>query len=643
MKDFVKCNILNTELLSTTVEDAVVVLREGISAKELERQYICNASVSDVMDARDDIEYLDALNGAYFVMPNSSQLVVEMHTQGYPMAKRIVVFDFMKRTFEMSNQIGIKHFFVCNNKETADCIELSLKESYPDINIAGAVSFDEDDIVSKINDSEADIVWLGIGGKEEAVWLKNNSMKINAISVGVGYGINSFVKGKVWNDTRRFRPDYVFMNLHYLALTGKKFLWTTLSWLPALMVIMTIFILSAQTGEVSKTTSGKIAEQVTYSSFWGYDLRGLALTSQQMDDLNSFIRFLAHIGEYALLSLTIGFAVTVNGFRKKLRFIYMCMLGFVVALADEFMQIFIEDRYGDFYDLSCDFLGILVMAFIVFVIGRKVKPKLEVPAGNGRRRRKFLNINIDDISFDDAVDKVIYMAKHEKHRYVVTPNVDHVMKNEKDMLFRKIYERADLIVTDGTPLMWIADSLGCPIKEKIPGSDMLPKICEKAAKENVNVFLFGAAEGVAAEAARRLQEKYPGLIISGTYSPPMGFDKNREEMDKAVKIINDANVDILVVGLGCPKQEKFIYNNMDKVNFAVALPFGASIDFEAGNVTRAPRWIRSIGMEWFYRFLQEPGRLFKRYFIDDLKIFWIAWKYRNEIIRIRTVENENSN
>lgn len=604
-------------------------MREGALNKKYAGSYICNVSVTDVMNARNDDEYLNALEKAAFNLPNSSQLVVEMHTQGYPLAKQISVFDLMKKTF--SSGSDIKHYFVCENSEIADCIELSVKDLYPEIKICGAASVEDENIINDICEKAPDIVWVGIGGKKEALWLKENAELTEALLIGVGYGISSIIKGTVWNNTRRFSLGYVLMNIKYLLLTGKKFLWTTLSWTPALMTIMTIFILSSQTGEVSKTNSGKIAERFTYSPLLGIDFSKYAESAAQLEELNSLIRFFAHIGEYAFLSLCIGFAISVNGIKGKIRFIYMCMLGLFVSLADEIFQLFIPNRYGDLYDVMCDFLGVILVAFFMHIFSRRRKANNnEAP-----RRRKFLNIHIDDITFDDAVNKIIEMAKEDSKSFIVTPNVDHVIKNEKDILFRKIYERADLILTDGTPLMWIADSLGAPIKEKIPGSDMLPRVCELAAKENLTIFFLGASEGVAEKAKEKLTEKYPGLNVIGCYSPPIGFEINKPELEKTISIINEHKADILVASLGSPKQEKFIYNYMDRLEFKVALPFGAALDFEAGHIARAPLWMRKSGLEWFFRFLQEPKRLFKRYFIDDIKIFWIAWKYRNEIIRLR--------
>ena len=132
---------------------------------------------------------------------------------------------------------------------------------------------------------------------------------------------------------------------------------------------------------------------------------------------------------------------------------------------------------------------------------------------------------------------------------------------------------------------------------------------------------------MAKKAAENLSNKYNGLKISGTYSPSYGFENDEKEISKIITMINKAKPDILAVGLGAPKQEKFIYKYKDKLNVPISLAIGASIDFEAGNVKRAPRWMQKSGLEWFYRFLKEPKRMFKRYFIDDLKIVKIYFKY----------------
>lgn len=243
-------------------------------------------------------------------------------------------------------------------------------------------------------------------------------------------------------------------------------------------------------------------------------------------------------------------------------------------------------------------------------------------------RMKFLNTEVDNLSMDEALKRIDKLVIERKPSYVVTPNVDHIVKLDSDKKFREVYEDADLILTDGMPLIWISKLKGTPIKEKVSGSDLFPKVCELSARNGYRVFLLGAAEGIAEKAAKNLQNKYKGLRIVGTYSPKYGFEKDKKEIDKISSIIKLAKPDILAVGLGAPKQEKFIHEFKDKLEVPVSLAIGASIDFEAGNVERAPKWMQNNGLEWMYRLYKEPKRMYKRYLVEDLKILKLVLKYR---------------
>lgn len=243
-------------------------------------------------------------------------------------------------------------------------------------------------------------------------------------------------------------------------------------------------------------------------------------------------------------------------------------------------------------------------------------------------RIKFMNTDIDNLTMAETLNEIDKLIQKKNCSYVVTPNVDHIVRLEKDEELQKVYKNASLILTDGKPLIWISKWYKTPIKEKISGSDLFPRVCQLAANKNYTMYLLGAAEGVADTAARNLMKKYPGLNIVGTYSPPSGFEKNKQEMNKIKTQIQDVHPDILIVGLGCPKQEKFMYYHCKELGVPISFGLGASIDFEAGNIKRAPKWMSNHGLEWLYRFSKEPKRLFKRYFVDDLKIIQVARKYR---------------
>ncbi|ENZ30807.1 WecB/TagA/CpsF family glycosyltransferase [Clostridium butyricum 60E.3] len=242
-------------------------------------------------------------------------------------------------------------------------------------------------------------------------------------------------------------------------------------------------------------------------------------------------------------------------------------------------------------------------------------------------RIKFLNTYVDNLTMDEAIKRIDELIIRNKPSYIVTPNVDHIVKLDVDIEFQNVYNEADLILTDGMPLIWISKLKKNPIKEKISGSDLFPKVCKLASDKGYKVFLLGAAEGVAAKAAENLKLKYSGLKVVGTYSPSYGFENNKDEVERIIKIITDIKPDILAVGLGAPKQEKFLYEFKDKLRVPVSLAIGASIDFEAGNVKRAPKWMQKSGLEWLYRLFKEPKRMFKRYLIDDMEIFRVILKY----------------
>lgn len=246
-------------------------------------------------------------------------------------------------------------------------------------------------------------------------------------------------------------------------------------------------------------------------------------------------------------------------------------------------------------------------------------------------RMRLMNTEIDNLTMDEILDAIDSLIKEDNCSYVVTPNVDHIVQLEKDEELKRAYENASLILTDGKPLIWISNWYKTPIKEKISGSDLFPRVCDLAAKKGYTMYLLGAAEGVADKAAKNLMDKYKGLNIVGTYSPPFGFEKDKVELKKIERQIQEVHPDILIVGLGCPKQEKYMYHHCKELDVPISFGLGASIDFEAGNIKRAPRWMSEHGLEWLYRITQDPKRLAKRYLVDDMKIIRIARKYRRGV------------
>lgn len=243
-------------------------------------------------------------------------------------------------------------------------------------------------------------------------------------------------------------------------------------------------------------------------------------------------------------------------------------------------------------------------------------------------KQPLLNTYVNNVDMPEAISAIESMIKDGGKHYIVTLNVDVTVKIEKDAYLKEITDKADMVLIDGKPLVWIAKWHKHPVKAKVSGSDLVPVLCKAAAKKGYSVFIIGGKEGVAEQAGRNLKNRYKGINIAGTYAPPFGFENDSEELKRINEIIKQAHPDIVVACFGCPKQEKWIYENYQEYGAKVSVCAGATVDFIAGNIKRAPKWMSEHGLEWFYRFLQEPRRMFKRYFIDDLQILKLIMKYR---------------
>jgi N-acetylglucosaminyldiphosphoundecaprenol N-acetyl-beta-D-mannosaminyltransferase len=225
---------------------------------------------------------------------------------------------------------------------------------------------------------------------------------------------------------------------------------------------------------------------------------------------------------------------------------------------------------------------------------------------------------IDSYSFDEVVDLVVERAiAKTTPAYVVTPNAQHINNLQQDDLFQEIYSKAFLAIPDGMSIVWAAKFLGTPLNGKVSGSNLFEKLCEIGSSKPLKIFLLGGRRQAAERAAKILEHRYPGLNIVGTYCPPYGFERDRREVDFINRQILDAAPDLLFVGLGSPKQEKWIYANYQQLKVPVAIGVGVSFEFVAGMVKRAPRWMQNCGLEWLFRLLVEPTRLWRRYVIGN--------------------------
>ncbi len=417
----------------------------------------------------------------------------------------------------------------------------------------------------------------------------------------------------------------------------KSFLkrWNLWACIPVVVMIVLIYRFSLQPGEVTTVTSGTVAEKIYQALDHGKN----PLDYHQKSLFNGAVRVMAHMTEFAVLSVLIGLAATANGIRGHLRSLYMFGCSVPVAISDEILQYFIPGRECDLVDLGKDLFGAGLMAVLFLVFGATKTWKVKKIDAE-QRRRKFMNICIDDVAFTEAVEQIRGFAGTEGVNLVITPNADHIIKAEKDPEFRKLYDTADLVVADGMPLLWIADSLGCPLLERITGADLLPEVCDLAQKDSRRIFLLATDEKTVRSAVEQIRKNYPGIPAVDGYAPSMNFSEDAEESGRILEKVKAFETDILVVGLGAPKSEKWIAAHKEQLACKVALPFGAAVSFIAKERRRAPKWMRKHGLEWLSRFLQEPVRLFRRYFIDDSRIFLLALKYRDRTISGYTGESE---
>lgn len=251
-----------------------------------------------------------------------------------------------------------------------------------------------------------------------------------------------------------------------------------------------------------------------------------------------------------------------------------------------------------------------------------------------------LNIPIRNVTLAELLDSL-------DRGVLVTPNLDHMVKLQKDEEFYRAYREAEWVVCDSRILQVCSRLLRQPIPEAIPGSSFFTHYyMHHASDPDCRIFLLGARPGVADEAMHRINARVGREIVVGAHSPSFGFEKNEAECHEIADIINRSGANVVLVGVGAPKQEKWIMRwrgEMPDVKLWMAL--GATIDFEAANIRRAPRWVQKICMEWFYRFLMEPRRMFKRYFVDDVKFFGhllrqMTGRYRNPFEKKLTSKTE---
>ena len=241
------------------------------------------------------------------------------------------------------------------------------------------------------------------------------------------------------------------------------------------------------------------------------------------------------------------------------------------------------------------------------------------------KRVRLGTIYAHSLTCEQALGEVAELVAAGEGGYVVTPNVDHVVQAEHDDTLRSAYDGASLSLVDGQPLVWLSRMMGEPFPEKISGSDFVPRLAHVAAERGWRLFFLGAAPGVGAQAAEVLHSIHPGLEIA-VHSPAFGFYDDPKASAATLARVREARAQLLVVALGCPHQERLMHRWKAGLGATVAIGAGATLDFIAGNVARAPVWLSDAGLEWLYRLVREPRRLAHRYLVRDPEIIKIAWR-----------------
>jgi N-acetylglucosaminyldiphosphoundecaprenol N-acetyl-beta-D-mannosaminyltransferase len=232
-------------------------------------------------------------------------------------------------------------------------------------------------------------------------------------------------------------------------------------------------------------------------------------------------------------------------------------------------------------------------------------------------------MRVDPTSYEEATEKVLAWAAAEESRYVCVANVHMVMEAHDDPSFRALVNAADLVTPDGMPLVWMLRKLGYPHQERVCGPELTSRVCAEAARRGAPVGFYGGHPEALKALVRNLSARFPGLRVVYAYSPPFR-PLTPEEDERVTEEINASGARILFVGLGCPKQEWWMAEHKGRVR-AVMLGVGAAFDFHAGRVRQAPVWMQRAGLEWLFRLVQEPRRLWRRYLKHNPRFLLLAF------------------
>ncbi|RJG05769.1 glycosyltransferase [Noviherbaspirillum cavernae] len=232
-----------------------------------------------------------------------------------------------------------------------------------------------------------------------------------------------------------------------------------------------------------------------------------------------------------------------------------------------------------------------------------------------RKGKAILEAFIDAVTWDDAIGRIMRWGAAHESRYVCICNVHSVVTTTSDIEFKIAVNNADMATPDGAPIAWALRRLGFPAQERINGPDLMWKYLAEAERAGQTVFFYGSTDATLEKLDKVLARQFPRLQVGGRHAPPFR-PLSMQEDEAIVKTINDSGAHVVFVGLGCPKQEKWMAEHRGRIN-AVMIGVGAAFDYHSGTVKRAPLWWQNNGLEWLYRLGSEPRRLFRRYMVTN--------------------------
>jgi N-acetylglucosaminyldiphosphoundecaprenol N-acetyl-beta-D-mannosaminyltransferase len=247
-----------------------------------------------------------------------------------------------------------------------------------------------------------------------------------------------------------------------------------------------------------------------------------------------------------------------------------------------------------------------------------------VMAEPAHERANILGIGVSPLTMRQALDAIDHWIARRRPHYVCVTSVHGVMESQRDDGLRHIHNAAGLVTPDGMPLVWLSRLKGFRHVERVYGPDLLLALCRHSIHTGYRHFFYGGGPGVPQQLAANLRRRFPGLRVAGTYAPPFRYLLPEEDA-RIVEIVNEANPDIVWVGLSTPKQERWMAAHMGRVRAPVMIGVGAAFDFHAGLKKQAPRWMRASGLEWSFRLLMEPRRLWSRYLINGPLFFTLLF------------------